>query len=121
MNDSALEKAFTLQQYAGKHVLSNISLDYDIRDKKSRFTYSEVLSFIELYTSKKTEIEIIRSGLVRVAPTEKEATEADTPTGKTYKTTLPERRTTVAKYRNWLQNELQKLAGVSNDDYIDFG
>ncbi|KAA6348338.1 hypothetical protein EZS27_004228 [termite gut metagenome] len=120
LNNTSLYEANTLKQYASQRIQPDISFDFDVKDKQSRFTYSEALSFIELYDSKKTTIDIIRAGLIKEKPDEnKEEINQDKKTLKTYKTNFPPRTTTVAKYRKWLQQELQKLAGASDNDNIE--
>lgn len=122
LNLQALQKANVLQQYASQRTNSSIRLDYDVKDKNSLFTYSEVLSFIDLYNSKSTEVDIIRAGLVREAPPKKDAeggTVAEPIPPKTFKTNLPGRKVKVSVYKQWLQQELQKMASVSDNDEIE--
>ena len=128
LNTSALSKASGLLQYASQRTQATIALDYDVKDKQSRFTYSEVLSFIDLHSSKKTDIDIIQASLVRVAPpvvtVNAEANSNTTvtaapPAPKTIKSSLPGKVVKVSVYKNWLKQELQKLASVSDNDEIE--
>ena len=77
------------------------------------------MSFIDLYLSKKTELEIIKAGLVRTVPTKTAAGTANKPTSKTFTAQLPGKKVKVAAYRNWLHQELQKLAGAADNDDIE--
>ena len=128
LNTAALSRVNGLVQYASQRTQSTIALDFDVKDKQSRFTYSEVLSFIDLYGSKKTDIDIIQASLIRVAPpveTVNASTDTNTtvtappPVPKTIKSSLPGKIVKVSVYKNWLKQELQKLASVSDNDEIE--
>jgi hypothetical protein len=114
LNTSSLAKANALSQYAKQRTQSDISIDFDVKDKQSRFTYSEVLSFIDLYLSKRSEIDILRAGLIKIKPDD------DTPPPpKKYHSSLPGKSIKVGQFKQWLQTELQKLAGASDSDEIE--
>ena len=119
LNDVALSKASALTQYAKQRTSAAVTIDFDVKDKQSRFTYSEVLSFIELYSSKKTEVEILRSGLVRKKAPEPKPDTPPTPTVKKYAVKMPNTKIKVAEYKTWLHGELQKLASASDNDEIE--
>ncbi len=113
LNNETKLKAENIKQYAQQRSRSEIKLDFDVKDKIIRFTYSEVLSFIELYGSKKGEIDILRAGLVR----EKLET-GENPKQKTFSTEIPARKMKVSEYKVWLKGELQKLAVADDNDEI---
>lgn len=119
LNVSAEVKVNSLVQYAYQRSQPTISLDYDVKDKQSRFTYSEVLSFIDLYNSKKTEADIIRAGLIREKKPEPVSGSSAQPIIQTYSAKLPAKKMKVAIYKQWLQQELQKLAGASDNDEVE--
>jgi len=116
LNAEAEQMALNLKLYAEQRIKKEIDLDYDVKDKVSRFTYSEALSFIELYESKKNEIEILKAGLVREEQPKPEP--GAEPEKKTYSTKLPAHKMKVAEFKNWLKQELQKLASAKDDDEI---
>lgn len=116
LNDEAKTKAGNLKSYAEQRMNKEIELEFDVKDKKSHFTYSEVLSFIELYNSKKSEIDILKAGLVKEIPQVKEPGQALKP--KTFISKLPGRKLKVADYRKWLQQELQKVAAADDNDEV---
>ena len=120
LNNDALYKANVVLQYATQRTQDKIELDYDVKDKNTRFTYSEILSFIELCNSKKTDIDILSASLIRVAPPKPEVGETTpaTPTTRTFTSNLPHKKLKVRAYKQWLQQELQKLASADNDDDI---
>ncbi|MCE1168906.1 MAG: BREX system P-loop protein BrxC [Sphingobacteriia bacterium] len=118
LNDNAFNKASALSQYAKQRTVATVSLDFDVKDKQSRFTYSEVLSFIDLYSSKKTEIEILRAGLIKEKAPEPQPGTPPTPTVKKYAVKMPNTKMKVAEYKTWLQGELQKLASASDNDEV---
>lgn len=121
LNDVAYSKASALIQYAKQRTSATVTIDFDVKDKQSRFTYSEVLSFIDLYSSKKTEIEILRAGLVREKAPEPKPGTPPTPTVKKYAVKMPNSKMKVAEYKTWLQGELQKLASASDNDEVEIG
>jgi uncharacterized protein YeeX (DUF496 family) len=118
LNDIALSKAFALSQYAKQRTLATVSIDFDVKDKQSRFTYSEVLSFIDLYPSKKAEIEIAKASLIKTKAPEPQPGTPPTPTVKKYSVKMPSAKMKVSEYKSWLQGELQKLASASDNDEI---
>ena len=119
LNDDANAKANNILQYASQRIAATVDIDYDVKDKQTRFTYSEMLSFIQLFNSYKTDIEIIKSGLIKTAPPKPTPGTPPTPTKKTFLATLPGKKVKVSEYRIWLQNELQKISGASADDEIE--
>lgn len=115
LNDNALNKASALSQYAKQRTVATVSIDFDVKDKESRFTYSEVLSFIDLFPSKKAEIDFLRAGLMKVEPNK------DKPKmPKKYKSSLPGRLLKINQYKHWLQTEIQKVSGAEDSDEIEF-
>jgi len=121
LNDNAFNKASALSQYAKQRTIATVAIDFDVKDKQSRFTYSEVLSFIDLYSSKKTEIEILRAGLIKEKAPEPQPGTPPTPTVKKYAVKIPTSKMKVAEYKTWLQGELQKLASASDNDEVEIG
>lgn len=128
LNEDALRKANQIQRYAQQRTQENIQIDYDVKDKTSRFTYSEVLSYIDLYQGKKTDLDILQASLVREAPqptpstTDSVSTIEEPPAPPkvhTYKTKLPSKKMKVATYKNWLTKELRKLASAKENDQIE--
>lgn len=119
LNDDANGRTRSIIQYAAQRTVASVDIDYDVKDKQTRFTYSEMLSFIELFNGKKTELEIIKSGLIRKSPPKPEPGASLTSTHKTYSSTLPGKKVKVGEYKIWLQSELQKLAGADTDDEIE--
>jgi hypothetical protein len=119
LNDDANSKANNIQQYASQRTSALVNIEYDVKDKQTRFTYSEMLSFIQLYNSYKTELEIIKSGLIRTAPPKPIPGDSPKPTKKTYNSILPGKKVTVSEFKAWLQQELQKLAGAADNDEIE--
>jgi len=119
LNDDANAKANNILQYASQRTAATVDIDYDVKDKQTRFTYSEMLSFIQLFNSYKTDLEIIKSGLLKTAPPKPTPGTPPTPTKKTFSATLPGKKVKVSEYKIWLQNELQKISGAAADDEIE--
>ncbi len=121
LNGDAAYKANSILQYATQRTSSEVNIGFDVKDKQTRFTFSEMLSFIELFSGKKTNLEIIKAGLIRVAPDKPVSGDPTLPPSiKTLKTKLPSRKLKVSAYRDWLKQELQKLADAGDNDDIEF-
>lgn len=118
LNDEANLKTGNILQYAAQRTSAVVDIDYDVKDKHTRFAYSEMLSFIQLYNSYKTELDIIKSGLIKTAPPKPVPGDSPKPAKKTYNSTLPGKKVTVSEYKAWLQQELQKLAGAADNDEV---
>ncbi|GAB4176161.1 MAG: hypothetical protein Kow00108_11500 [Calditrichia bacterium] len=116
LNDDKKEKAENLKLYAEQRANSKIDLDFDVKDRATKFTYSEVLSFIDLYNSKKSDLEMLKAGLVREKPPEPRLGEKSKP--KTFVSKLPGRKLKVSAYKNWLQQELWKMASADDNDEV---
>jgi hypothetical protein len=119
LNEESKSKVNQILLYASQRTSPDIDIDYEVKDKLTRFAYSEILSFIQLFNSYKTELEIIRSALIRTIPPKPKPGTKDTPVTKVYKAQLPGKKLKVIAYKQWLQQELQKLAGASDDDEIE--
>jgi len=119
LNEDANIKAGNILHYASQRTSSSVDIEYEVKDKQTRFTYSEMLSFIQLFNSYKTELEIIKSGLIRTAPPKAAPGGSPKPSTKTYTAQLPGKKITVMAYKQWLQQELQKLAGASDNDKVE--
>jgi hypothetical protein len=117
LNDQANTRANNILQYATHRTAASIDIEYDVKDKQTKFTYSEMLSFTQLFNTKKTDIEIIKAGLIKTAPPPPGTPQ--TPSKKTFSATVPGKKVKVSEYRIWLQNELQKISGAAADDEIE--
>lgn len=120
LNTTAEQKATAVVNYAQQRIQTKIEIDFDVKEKHSRFTYSEMLSFIDLYSSKKVELEIARVGLVRAAPPAPAPGKPQpAPAAKVFSSKLPGNKLKVAQYRQWLHEELQKLAGADDNEDVE--
>ncbi|MDD2211909.1 MAG: BREX system P-loop protein BrxC [Clostridia bacterium] len=120
LNDISLVKSKTLLHYAEQRTQTNVDIDFEVKDKHSHFTYSEMLSFNELFNGKKTDLEIIKASLIKEAPPEpKHGDPKPVPVKQILTTTIPGQKLKVSEYKQWLQQELQKLAAANDDDEIE--
>lgn len=120
LNEIALQKANAILQYAAQRTQTTVEIEFDVKDKQSRFTYSEVLSFIELFATKNTEVQFINSGLVKTAPpAPTPGAPTSAPTTKTFTSSFPAKKIKVSEYKLWLHQELQKLSSASDNDEIE--
>lgn len=119
LNTEAFVKARNIEQYATQRTSSAVDIDYDVKDKQTKFTYSEMLSYIDLFETKKADIEYVRNNLVRNLPELPKAEDKPAPSFRIFKSHLPANKMKVIAYRQWLQHEIQKLAGASDNDEIE--
>jgi hypothetical protein len=117
LNETALLKAGSLLQFADQRTHAAVDLGFDVKDRYTKFTWSEILSFNELYFSKKTELEILKAGLLLIKPAPVPGPATQPPVNK-YSSTLPGRNLKVSAYKQWLQQELQKLAAANDNDDV---
>ena len=120
LNDDTNIKAANILQYATQRTAASVDIEFDVKDKQSRYTYSEMLSFIQLFNSYKTDVEILKAGLIKIAPPAPTPGAPATPTAKLYSATLPGKKIKVREYKDWLQKELQKVAAAADNDEIEF-
>lgn len=122
LNDDAMNKTKSILNYADQRTQSHVEIDYDVKDKYTKFTYSEMLSFIELFPSKEVDLEILKAVLIRVSPPKPEpggGTPNPEPTPGISTTHLPAQKLKVSEYKQWLHQELIKLASASDNDEIE--
>ncbi len=119
LNDDAVAKSASILQYASQRTSASVDIDYDVKDKQTMFTYSEMLSYIQLFNSFKTDLEIIKSGLIITTPPIPAAGTSGILIKQTYSATLPGKKVKVSEYKAWLKQELQKLAGAADNDEIE--
>jgi len=120
LNEEALTKVNSILYYAEQRTVSTVELEFDIKDKKTRFTYSEILSFIELFNRKKTDLEILKASLIRETPPKPEPGKpVPDVTIRIFRSVLPSKKLKVSEYKKWLHQELQKLAGANDNDDVE--
>ena len=119
LNDANIEKIKILKHYAEQRIHTTITIDFDVKDKQSRFTYSEVLSFIDLYRSKKNDVDVIKSSLVREKAPNSVPGNGGIPAPVIYSVHVPPTKIKVKEYKEWLKAELQKMANASDNDEIE--
>jgi hypothetical protein len=121
LNDDALAKANVILQFAAQRTSAEVDIVFDVKDKTTRFTYSEILSYIELHPSKKFALEMIPSELKKESPKEPDKGGPEpVPATRTIKTRLPGSKLKVSAYKAWLKQELQKLSDARDNDDIEF-
>lgn len=129
-NRNNLEKAKAIVLYAEQRTQSEIRLELDIRDQITKFTFSEVLSFVDLYNTKNTDLDIINANLILTAPPPPEIIASESPTAeampepkapiaKTFSTRMPANKMKVSAYKKWLSDELRKIAAADDNDEVE--
>ncbi len=111
-----------IESYASNRILPEIELGFDVKEIKSKFTYSEILSFIELASQKKTDLEVIEAGLKTQAPEPTIASESVVTVPvqkKKISSKLPSKSMKIKEYKSWLKSELYKVSNASDEDEIE--
>ncbi len=123
LNLVAAQEVDSQKSYATLRKNEKVDLDFDVQDKSSKFSYSEVLSFVELADNKSAQLDILKASLIRVkpapAPPSPGPTPAPIPQPKKFAAKLPGKHLKVAAYKTWLTSELQKLASASDNDDVE--
>jgi hypothetical protein len=121
-NRVSLEKAISIYSYAEQRKEGKVDIDFDTKDRVTRFSYSEILSFIDLFSTKRTDLDIIRASLVFVEPprTIPGVTPETPQASKKLSAKLPGKNIKIKEYRDWLQGELKKIASSKDSDEIEF-
>jgi len=120
INDSVLDEVNKISQYSSQRIVPGVDVDFDVKDKNSRFTYSEILSFIDLHNAKKGELDFQKASIISEAPPKPIPVEPGSePVKRVFHSRIPGLRLKVLVYKDWLKKELQKLAGALDDDEIE--
>ena len=105
LNDATLSKAIALNQYARQRKIATVNIDFDVKDKQSRFTYSEVL--LLNYTQAKGRDRNCKSRISQNKSTGSSTRTFQLPTVKKYAVKMPATKMKVSEYKIWLHSELQ--------------
>lgn len=120
LNNESLFKVNAIHSYASQRILQDIELGFDVKESKSKFTYSEILSFIDLVNQRKTELQLIEAELKTEAPISMAASDSvkQIPVKK-FSSKIPGKSLKVGAYRNWLKSELHKVSNAQETDEIE--
>lgn len=119
LNNTILQEVKTIKQYAMQRIQNKVDIDFDVKDKHSRFTYSEVLSFIDLYSSKKNKLEILKASLILSEPIKPKQGEQRPVVIKIFTSKIPSSKIKVSVYKKWLADEMQKIASANENDEVE--
>lgn len=107
----------------------DIDLDFDITCKRCGYSLCDVLNYIDLGSTKESELFILSSNFIQVEPPKPtptpatgEKTPPSTPTPKKPKKIafkLPKKLMYIREYRELLSQQLRALAGENGDDEIE--
>ena len=115
------KKLQTLSRYCSDRIVPNVELDYSIECRSCNYSLSEVINYIQLLPNKESELTIIQSSFVKVAPhiTPPVGTKPTPKSPKQITLTVPTGTISVNEYRALLSSQLQLLAGLSADEKIE--
>ncbi|MEA2073901.1 MAG: BREX system P-loop protein BrxC [Campylobacterota bacterium] len=121
LNTLNAKKLQELSRYCSSRIVSTVEMEYSIECKNCSYSLSEVLNYIQLVANKESELTIIESSFVKVAPPPPppEGTPAQPKAPKSIKLKVPNKVMSVQEYRTLLSAQLQSLAGLSSDEQIE--
>ena len=126
LNIQSASKLASLLSYCNGKIIDGVRLEYHIECQDSKFSLSDIINYIALAPSKETELEIIKAGLIKVAPPVAPAPSAALPgqppvpkQPKKMRLAISKKVMTAGEYRKLLAAQLQAMAGMDNDDEIE--
>lgn len=117
LNRSNILRLKTLHAYCTSRIVEDVKLEYHIQCQNCNYSLSEICNYIELLPSKESELIIIQSNFIKVAPKPEESDKPKAP--KKIQFTVSKKVMTAKEYRNLLSGQLKALAGMDNDDEIE--
>ena len=119
LNTLNLSKLNSLKSYCESKIETNLNLEYHTKCQNSGYTLSDILHYIEIIPVKQSDLTVIKSSFIKVAPQEESSQEEKKKewikiTLKTTKKTM-----SVKEYRKYLASKLQEVASKNEDDEIE--
>lgn len=117
LNRQYHSKLVSLIDYSSERIVHDVRLEYHIECQNCKFSLSDILNYIDLASNKEGEIEVIKNSFVKEAPKTLEPNEPEQP--RKIQLNVQEGVMTVGTYRQLLVNQIQAMAGMSEDKEID--
>ena len=119
LNTLNLSKLNSLKSYCESKIETNLNLEYHTKCQNSGYTLSDILHYIEIIPVKQSDLTVIKSSFIKVAPQEESSQEEKKKewikiTLKTTKKTM-----SVKEYRKYLASKLQEVASKNEEDEIE--
>ena len=114
-----LSKLNSLKSYCESKIETNLKLEYHTKCQNSGYTLSDILHYIEIIPVKESDLTVIKSSFIKVAPQEESSQEEKKK--ESIKITLKTTKKTmsVKEYRKYLASKLQEVASKNEDDEIE--
>ena len=121
LNTINIKKLQEILRYCNSRIVSTVEMDYSIECRSCNYSLSEVINYIQLLPNKESELTIVESSFVKVAPPPPSSDETPTQqkVPKQIRFSIPNRTISVQEYRSLLSSQLQVLASLSNDEEIE--
>jgi len=113
-NSQHLQKLRNLAEHCKHRIHPAVHLEFAVQCRNSRFSLSEIKTYIELFPNKQNELAIIRNSII----TQKEEKPAESK-AKKVKLTIPKSKISVKDYRSILNEQLSNLAGDAEDALVE--
>ena len=119
LNTLNLSKLNFLKSYCESKIETNLKLEYHTKCQNSGYTLSDILHYIEIIPVKQSDLTVIKSSFIKVAPQEESSQEEKKK--ESIKITLKTTKKTmsVKEYRKYLASKLQEVASKNEDDEIE--
>ena len=119
LNTLNLSKLNSLKSYCESKIETNLKLEYHTKCQNSGYTLSDILHYIEIIPVKESDLTVIKSSFIKVAPQEELSQEEKKK--ESIKITLKTTKKTmsVKEYRKYLASKLQEVASKNEDDEIE--
>lgn len=119
LNTLNLSKLNSLKSYCESKIETNLKLEYHTKCQNSGYTLSDILHYIEIIPVKESDLTVIKSSFIKVAPQEESSQEEKKK--ESIKITLKTTKKTmsVKEYRKYLASKLQEVASKNEEDEIE--
>jgi len=119
LNGLNISKLNSLKLYCESKIDTNLELEYHTKCQNTGYTLSDILNYIELIPSKQSEITVLASSFVKVAPVEPSTDEEKKKEPIKISIRTNKKVMNVKEYRKYLASKLQEVASKNEDDEIE--
>lgn len=119
INRSSFSELSTLKSFVSSKTVADLKMEYHTTCQNCSYSLSDFVSYIDLYPSKQSQLEILENSFIKEAP--KADPSPKTKKGKAIKSlsiSIPDDEMTVKQYKSILATQIQSMAGMDNEDMV---